>query len=249
MTSYNESEPDGTPVLVLDPPDAWTAERERAFSAPRPGAPPHRALPAHGGFQAPGIADLVPRRSFRASELWAAGAVGVEFRWRSGSLPSAPGTVVDRPEPQPPRVWRAGPARPPAPAAAPGAASRDAADREATRAAACRAGAGQPPPGEVALGRGDTDRGGERAGVGADQHVPAAPGWAAAVPEPLAHWLAPGRPRRRSRPGQPSSRPRGRRGPWWGQLPDRGRPGPPVLLLERRRAGRAAPWPPSPPWG
>ena len=31
MTSYNDLSPDGTPVLVLDPPDAWTAERERAF--------------------------------------------------------------------------------------------------------------------------------------------------------------------------------------------------------------------------
>lgn len=95
MTSYNDLSPDGMPVLVLDPPDAWTAERERAFLRLAPEHP----LIAHylrtGDPTPMKISDLVPRRRFQASELYRAvyGPMGVEFQM-AVTLPSAPGTVV-----------------------------------------------------------------------------------------------------------------------------------------------------------
>ena len=95
MTSYNDLSDDGVPVLVLDPPDAWTAERERDFLRLAPEHP----LIAHylrtGDGSPMKISDLVPRRRFRASELYRVvyGPMGVEFQM-AVTLPSAPGTVV-----------------------------------------------------------------------------------------------------------------------------------------------------------
>jgi DNA-binding CsgD family transcriptional regulator len=95
VTSYNDLSADGDPVLVLDPPDAWTAERERDFLRLAPEHP----LIAHylrtGDGSPMKISDLVPRRLFRATELYRVvyGPMGVEFQM-AVTLPSAPGTVV-----------------------------------------------------------------------------------------------------------------------------------------------------------
>jgi DNA-binding CsgD family transcriptional regulator len=95
MTSYNDLSVNGTPVLVLDPPDAWTAERERDFLR----LVPEHPLIAHylrtGDGSPMKVSDLVTRRRFRASELYRAvyGPMGVEFQM-AVTLPSPPGTVV-----------------------------------------------------------------------------------------------------------------------------------------------------------
>ena len=95
ITSFNDLSADGAPVLVLDPPDAWTAERERDFLRLAPEHP----LIAHylrtGDGSPMKISDLMPRRHFRASELYRVvyGPMGVEFQM-AVTLPSAPGTVV-----------------------------------------------------------------------------------------------------------------------------------------------------------
>ena len=194
MTSYNDLSPDGTPVLVLDPPDAWTAERERAFLRLAPEHP----LIAHylrtGDPTPMKISDLVPRRSFRASELYRAvyGPMGVEFQM-AVTLPSAPGTVVgialnrDRRDfgERDRRVLQL---------LQPHLAQqrRDAADREATDATAgmLELVLADRRQAAVALGRGDAMAAASaRASALMRAYLPR-PLRAAALPEPLAHWLA-----------------------------------------------------------
>lgn len=95
MTSYNDLSADGTPVLVLDPPDAWTAERECDFLR-LAGEHPLIAHYLRTGDPRPmKISDLVPRRRFRESELYRAvyGPMGVEYQM-AVTLPSTPGSVV-----------------------------------------------------------------------------------------------------------------------------------------------------------
>jgi DNA-binding CsgD family transcriptional regulator len=194
MTSYNDLSADGTPVLVLDPPDAWTAEREREFLRLAPEHP----LIAHylrtGDPTPMKISDLVPRRSFRASELYRAvyGPMGVEFQMAM-TLPSDPGTVVgialnrDRRDfgERDRRVLQL---------LQPHLAQqrRDAADREAADATAgmLELVLADRRQAAVALGRDDTVAAASaRAAALMRAYLPH-PRRAAALPEPLAHWLA-----------------------------------------------------------
>jgi len=197
MTSYNDLSPDGTPVLVLDPPDAWTAERERDFLRLAPEHP----LIAHylrtGDPTPMKISDLVPRRSFRASELYRAvyGPMGVEFQM-AVTLPSAPGTVVgvalnrdrrdfgerDRRllELLRPHLAQL---------------RRDAADREAADATAgmLEVVLADRRQAAVALGRGDAVAAASARATALMRAYlprPARPARPAGLPEPLAQWLA-----------------------------------------------------------
>jgi DNA-binding CsgD family transcriptional regulator len=194
MTSYNDLSPDGTPVLALDPPDAWTPEREREFLRLAPEHP----LIAHylrtGDPTPMKISDLVPRRRFRASELYRAvyGPMGVEFQM-AVTLPSAPGTVVgialnrdrrdfgerDRKVLQLLRPHLA-------------QQRRDAADREAADAVAGMLDLvlADRRQAAVALGRGDAVAAvSARAAALLSAYLPR-PTRPAALPEPLARWLA-----------------------------------------------------------
>jgi DNA-binding CsgD family transcriptional regulator len=95
MTSYNDLSADGAPLLAIDPPDAWTADRERDFlrlAAQNP-------LIAHyvrtGETRPMKISDLMSRRAFRATELYRVvyGPMGVEYQM-AVTLPAEPGAVL-----------------------------------------------------------------------------------------------------------------------------------------------------------
>jgi DNA-binding CsgD family transcriptional regulator len=95
MISYNDISPDGDPILLLDPMDAWTAARERAFLR-LAGQNPLIAHYLRTGDPRPmKISDLMDRRAFRATELYRSvyGPMGVEFQMAL-PLPAGPGAVV-----------------------------------------------------------------------------------------------------------------------------------------------------------
>ena len=184
------------------------------------------------------ISDLVPRRSFRASELYRAvyGPMGVEFQM-AVTLPSAPGTVVgialnrDRRDfgERDRRVLQL---------LQPHLAQqrRDAADREAADATAgmLELVLADRRQAAVALGRGDTVAAASaRAAALMRAYLPR-PQRPAALPEPLAHWLARTRAAGLA-PGGPFVV-EGPEGTLVGRAPDRGRPRRP-----RRPAVRGAP--------
>jgi DNA-binding CsgD family transcriptional regulator len=244
MTSYNDLSADGTPVLVLDPPDAWTVERERDFLRLAPEHP----LIAHylrtGDPTPMKISDLVPRRRFRASELYRAvyGPMGAEFQM-AVTLPSAPGTVVgialnrDRRDfgERDRRVLhllRPHLARQ----------RRDAADREAADALAgmLELVLADRRQAAVALGRGDAVAAASaRAAALMRAYLPR-PARPAGLPEPLALWLAHTRAAGLDAPGPFVSE--GAEGALVGRLLTAASPdGHDVLLLEERRRddGRA----------
>ncbi|WP_217913036.1 helix-turn-helix transcriptional regulator [Miltoncostaea marina] len=105
MVSYNDISPGGEPVLLLDPPDAMTPERVRDFLRLAGENPLIRHYARTGDPRPMKISDLMDRRTFRRTELYATvyRPMGVEYQM-AVSLPAAPGAVVgialnrDRPD-------------------------------------------------------------------------------------------------------------------------------------------------------
>lgn len=95
MISYNDISPDGEPLLLLDPRDAWTDERARDFVR-LAGQHPLIAHYQRTGDPRPlKISDMMGRREFRRTELYQRvyGPMGVEFQM-AVTLPAAPGAIV-----------------------------------------------------------------------------------------------------------------------------------------------------------
>ena len=95
MTSYNDISPDGDPLLLLDPADAWTPERARDFLRL---APEHPLIAHYARTRDPRalkISDLMDRRSFRRTQLYrdVYGPMGVEYQM-AVTLPAPPGAMI-----------------------------------------------------------------------------------------------------------------------------------------------------------
>lgn len=95
MISYNDISPEGDPLLLLDPPDEWTEQRERDFLR-LAGEHPLIAHYARTGETRPmKISDVMGLREFKRTELYRTvyGPMGVNHQMAL-TLPAAPGTVV-----------------------------------------------------------------------------------------------------------------------------------------------------------
>lgn len=95
MISYNDISADGDPLLLLDPPDAWTDQRARDFVR-LAGEHPLIAHYRRTGDPRPmKISDVMGRREFRRTELYRTvyGPMGVEYQL-AVTLPAAPGAIV-----------------------------------------------------------------------------------------------------------------------------------------------------------
>ena len=95
MISYNDISPDGDPVLLLDPPDAWTEQRERDFIRLASEHPLISHYQRTGETRPMKISDLMGLREFKRTELYRRvyGPMGVAYQM-AVTLPAAPGTVV-----------------------------------------------------------------------------------------------------------------------------------------------------------
>lgn len=95
LTSYNDISGEGSPIVLLDPPDAMTPERVEAFLR-LAGQNPLIAHYAATADPTPmRISDLMSRRAFRATELYRVvyGPMGAEFQIAL-PLPARPGEVA-----------------------------------------------------------------------------------------------------------------------------------------------------------
>ena len=95
MTSYNDISADGDPLLLMDPPDAWSDARAQDFIRL---APTHPLIAHYARTHDPRtlkISDLMDRRAFRRTELYrdVYGPMGVEFQM-AVTLPGPPGSVI-----------------------------------------------------------------------------------------------------------------------------------------------------------
>ena len=105
MISYNDISPEGDPLLLLDPPDEWTAQRERDFLRLASEHPLIAHYQRTGETRPMKISDLVPLREFKRTELYRMvyGPMGVNHQM-AVTLSAAPGAVVgialnrDRPD-------------------------------------------------------------------------------------------------------------------------------------------------------
>lgn len=95
MISYNDISPDGEPLLLLDPIDAWTDERARDFIRLAGEHPLISHFQRTGDTRPRKISDFMGRREFRRTELYQRvyGPMGVEFQM-AVTLPTAPGAMV-----------------------------------------------------------------------------------------------------------------------------------------------------------
>jgi DNA-binding CsgD family transcriptional regulator len=93
--SYNDLSPEGRPLLLLDPHDAWTEQRERDFIRLAGEHPLIVHFQRTGDPRPMKISDLMGRREFRRTELYRTvyGPMGVEYQM-AVTLPAAPGAVV-----------------------------------------------------------------------------------------------------------------------------------------------------------
>ena len=95
MISYNDISPEGDPLLLLDPRDAWTEQRERDFIRLADQHPLIAHYQRTGDPRPMKISDVMGRREFRRTELYRTvyGPMGVEYQM-AVTLPAAPGAVV-----------------------------------------------------------------------------------------------------------------------------------------------------------
>ena len=111
MISYNDISPDGDPVLLLDPPDAWTEQRERDFIRLAGEHPLISHYHRTGDTRPLKISDVMSRREFRRTELYRTvyGPMNVEYQM-AVTLPGRPGDGGGhRAEPRPAGLLRARP--------------------------------------------------------------------------------------------------------------------------------------------
>lgn len=95
LTSYNDISADGDPLLLIDPPDAWSATRADDFLRL---VGEHPLIAHYARTHDPRtlkISDLMDRRTFRRTELYrdVYGPMGVEYQI-AVTLPSPPGSVI-----------------------------------------------------------------------------------------------------------------------------------------------------------
>ena len=95
MISYNDISAEGDPLLLLDPPDAWTDQRARDFVRLAGEHPLIAHYQRTGDPRPMKISDVMGRREFRRTELYRTvyGPMGVEYQM-AVTLPAAPGGIV-----------------------------------------------------------------------------------------------------------------------------------------------------------
>jgi DNA-binding CsgD family transcriptional regulator len=95
MISYNDISPEGDLVLLLDPLDAWTEQRERDFVRLAGEHPLISHYQRTGDPLPRKISDFMGRREFHQTEIYRTvyGPMGVEYQM-AVTLPAAPGGVV-----------------------------------------------------------------------------------------------------------------------------------------------------------
>jgi DNA-binding CsgD family transcriptional regulator len=95
LISYNDISPDGDPLLLLNPRDAWTEQRQRDFIRLAGEHPLIDHYLRTGDPRPVKISDFMGRREFHGTELYRTvyGPMGVEFQI-AVTLPAAPGAVV-----------------------------------------------------------------------------------------------------------------------------------------------------------
>lgn len=95
MISYNDISAEGDPLLLLDPPDAWTDQRARDFVRLAGEHPLIAHYQRTGDPRPMKISDVMGRREFRRTELYRTvyGPMGVEYQM-AVTLPAAPGAIV-----------------------------------------------------------------------------------------------------------------------------------------------------------